>query len=222
MEKKYIYILLGLIVLILLFVLFYYYYYVPNQSNVATYKIPLITDEIHFDETYYNTIILKAQPSVHKRDTLYIPRLGFGLSFVWEMYIPSVTSNDKWQTSYNRLKPIISISDSPVISYHPKKNYLSVVLKYRNNPFYAQFAELKFEDIKPQKWSKYILIIENRNVKLYIDGLLLSVKTLPSVPVIYEIGTNITLGSLNNNFQGKVKNASLYPYPLSYTEIDSV
>ena len=222
MDKKYIYILLGIIVLILLIVLFYYYYYVPNQSNIATYKIPLITDETHFDEKYVNTIILKAQPSVSKRDHLYVSKLGFGLSFVWEMYIPSVTSSDKWQTSYNRLKPIISIADSPVISYHPKKNYLSVVLKYRNNPFYAQFAELKFEDIKPQKWSKYILIIENRSIKLYIDGQLLSAKTLQSIPVIYDIGTNITLGSLNNNFLGKIKNASLYPYPLSYTEIDSV
>ena len=37
--------------------------------------------------------------------------------------------------------------DSPVISYHPKKNYLSIVLKYRNNPFYAQFAEIKFDTL---------------------------------------------------------------------------
>jgi hypothetical protein len=222
MNSKIIYIVIGIIVFILLCILFYYYYYAPNQSNVAVYKIPLITDEIHFDEAYYNTIILKAQPSVSTRDTLYVPKLGFGLSFVWEMYVPSVSSNDKWQTSYNRLKPIISISDSPVISYHPKKNYLSVVLKYRNNPFYAQFAELKYENIKPQRWSKYILIIENRDVKLYIDNLLVSVKTLPSVPVIYDIATNITLGNLNNNFQGKIRNASLYPYPLSYIEIDSV
>ena len=222
MESKYIYIVLAIIVFVLLLVLFYYYYYAPNQSNVAVYKIPLITNEIKFDESYYNTIILKAQPSVNKRDTLYVPRLGYGLSFVWEMYIPPVISNDKWQTNYNRLKPILSMSDSPVISYHPKKNYLSVVLKYRNNPFYAQFAELKFENMKPQRWSKYMLIIENRNVKLYIDTVLVSVKTLPSVPVIYDIGTNITLGNLNNNFQGKVRNASLYPYPLSYTEIDLV
>ena len=222
MDSKTIYILIAIIVLILLSILFYYYYYAPNQSNVAVYKIPLITNETQFDETYINTIILRAQPSINARDTLYVPKLGFGLSFVWEMYIPSVTSNDKWQSSYNRLKPIISMSDSPVISYHPKKNYLSVVLKYRNNPFYAQFAELKFEDIKPQKWSKYILIIENRNVKLYINSVLVSVKTLPSVPVIYDIATDITLGNLNNNFQGKIRNASLYPYPLSYTEIESV
>ena len=222
METKYIYMLLAIKVLILLFILFYYYYYIPNISNVATYKIPLIKNEIEFNEEYHNTIILKAQPSVSKRDTLYVPRLGYGLSFVWEMYIPSISSSDKWQTSYNRLKPIISMSDSPVISYHPKKNFLSVVLKYRNNPYYAQFAELKFEDMKLQRWSKYILIIENRNVKLYIDGLLVTVKTLPSIPVIYDIATNVKLGNLNNNFQGKVRNASLYPYPLSYTEIDAV
>ena len=147
MDSKIMYIVIGIIVFILLCILFYYYYFAPNQSNVAVYKIPLITDETHFVEDYHNTIILKAQPSVNARDTLYVPKLGFGLSFVWEMYSPSVTSNDKWQTSYNRLKPIISISDSPVIAYHPKKNYLSVSLKYRNNPFYAQYAELKYEDI---------------------------------------------------------------------------
>ena len=222
METKTIIILITIIIIIILFICYYYFYYAPNQTNIVVYKIPLITTEQLFDEKYLNTIILKAQPSVNTRNTLYVPKLGYGLSFVWEMYIPSVTSNDKWQTTYNRLKPIISMSDSPVIAYHPKKNYLSVVLKYRNNPFYAQFAELKFENMKPQRWSKYILIIENRNVKLYIDSVLVSVKTLPSVPVIYDIITNITLGNLNNNFQGKVKNASLYPYPLLYTEIDKV
>ena len=220
MESKYIYLIIGIVVLILLIVLFYYYYLLPNQTNVALYKIPLITDEQVFDETYLNTIILK--PKVKNRDTLYVPNLGFGISFVWEMYIPTLNSNDNWQTNYNRLKPIISISDSPVIAYHPKNNYLSVVLKYRNNPFYAQFVDLKFNDIKLQRWSKYILIIENRNVKLYIDGKLVSVKTLPSVPVIYDIADNVVLGNLNNNFQGKVRNASLYPYPLNYTDVDLV
>jgi hypothetical protein len=138
------------------------------------------------------------------------------------MYIPSISSNDKWQTSFNRLKPIISMNDSPVISYHPKKNYLSIVLKYRNNPFYAQFAEIKFENIKPQRWSKYILIIENRNIRLYIDTILVSTKTLPSVPVIYDIQSEIILGDMNNNFRGKIRNASFYPYPLTYDEIQLV
>jgi hypothetical protein len=214
------YISISVVILIILFGLFYYYYWIPNQSNISKYKINLITDEISFDETYTNTISLQTQ--VTNRKTLYIPKLGYGLSFVWDMYIPSLSGNDKWQTTYNRIKPIISMQDSPVIAYHPKKNYLSIVLKYRNNPFYAQFAEIKFENIKPQRWSKYILIIENRNIRLYIDTILVSTKTLPSVPVIYDIQSEIILGDMNNNFRGKIRNASFYPYPLTYDEIQLV
>jgi hypothetical protein len=218
MDTNYIYIISLFIIIIILYVI--YYYVASRKSNVYMYNIPLITDEQIFDEPYLN--ILHAKTLVTTRDTLYVPKLGYGLSFVWEMYIPAINSSDNWQTSYNRLKPIISMSDSPIISYHPKKNYLSVVVKYRNNPFYAQFAEIKFNDIKPQRWSKYILIIENRNIRLYIDSILVSTKTLPSVPVIYDIKSDITLGQLNNNFQGKVRNLSLYPYPLSYDDLSIV
>jgi len=220
METEYLYIIGIITILIILFSIFYYYYWTPAQSNVNKYKITLLTDETLFDEAYTNTIPMLTQ--VTDRDTLYIPKLGYGLSFVWDMYIPSLGGNDKWQTSFNRIKPIISMADSPVISYHPKKNYLSIVLKYRNNPFYAQFAEIKFDMIKPQKWSKYILIIENRNIKLYINNILSATKILPSVPVIYDIQSEIVLGDINNNFQGKVKNMALYPYPLSLDEIELV
>jgi len=214
---NYIYIIIFLITLIILFYLFYYYYWLPGQSNISKYNIPLLIQETIFDESYEKNINIEA--NVTTRNTLYIPKLGYGLSFVWEMYIPTLNSNEKWNTNYNRLKPIISMEDSPVISYHPKKNYLSIVLKYRNNPFYAQFAEIKFDQIKPQRWSKYIVIIENTNIKLYIDGVLLATKMLPSVPVIYDIKSEIILGNLNNNFQGKVRNMKLYPYPLGYDEL---
>ena len=207
-----------IIAFILLFIAFYYYYWSPRQSNINIYKIPLITDETVFSENYTNTINLQ---TLLTRDTLYVPKLGYGLSFVWEMYIPSQSGNDKWQSNFNHLKPIITMNDSPVISYHPKKNYLSITVKYRNNPFYAQFAEVKFNDIKLQLWSKYALVIEDRNIKLYINGVLVSTKILPSVIVISDIKSEIVLGALNDNFLGKIKNLSLLPYPLSFDEIQS-
>ena len=114
------------------------------------------------------------------------------------------------------------MNDSPVISYHPKKNYLSITVKYRNNPFYAQFAEVKFKDIKLQVWAKYVLVIENRNIKLYINGILVSTKILPSVIVITDIKSELILGQLNDNFLGKIKNLSLIPYPLSFDEIKTI
>ena len=141
MEITNTYLIVMVIIFILLCIAVYYYYWIPKQSNVNTYKIPLITSETIFDESYNSIIRLNTLVS---RNTLYVPKLGYGLTFSWEMYIPSLGGNDKWQTNFNHLKPIISMNDSPIISYHPKKNYISITLKYRNNPFYAQFAEIKF------------------------------------------------------------------------------
>ena len=217
MNTSIIIIIVIIIVFIILSIGFYYYYWLPHQSNINKYQIQVLTTETLFSEDYFN--IIQTSVLVTDRDKLMIPNLGYGISFSWDMYIPAQSGNDKWQNSFNRLKPIISMNDSPVISYHPKKNYLSIVIKYRNNPFYAQFAEIKFEDIKLQKWSHYILVIDNRNIKLYIDGSLISIKTLPSVPVVYDLNSEIILGDKNNNFGGKINNILLYPYPLSYTEI---
>ena len=179
----------------------------------------MLTNETIFSEDYNNTLNLE---TLITRDTLYVPKLGYGLTFSWEMYIPSQGGNDKWQTNFNHLKPIIAMSDSPVISYHPKKNYLSISVKYRNNPFFAQFAEVKFKDIKLQLWSKYTIVIENRNIRLYINRILVSTKILPSVIAINDIKSDIVLGSLNDNFLGKIRNLSLYPYPLSFDEIQKI
>jgi len=220
MDFEYIYLFIFIIIIIILFIIFYYYYWEPNQSNLVKYKLSLLKDETIFDDTFTQT--LNMNTLVTNRKTLYVPQLGYGLSFVWDMYIPTLNGNDKWQTSFNRIKPIISMMDSPVISYHPKKNYISIVLKYRNNPFYAQFAEVKFENVKPQNWSNYIVVIENRNIKLFINKKLVALKILPSVPVIYDIQSEIVLGDINNNFQGKVRNMTLYPYPLSIDEVELV
>jgi len=220
MDFEYIYLFIFIIIIIILFSIFYYYYWEPSQSNIAKYKLSLLNDETIFDDTFTQT--LNMNTLVTNRKTLYVPQLGYGLSFVWDMYIPTLNGNDKWQTSFNRIKPIISMMDSPVISYHPKKNYISIVLKYRNNPFYAQFAEVKFENVKPQNWSNYIVVIENRNIKLFINKKLVALKILPSVPVIYDIQSEIVLGDINNNFQGKVRNMTLYPYPLSIDEVELV
>ena len=54
MNTEYIYIIIIFLILIVLFGLFYYYYWAPGQSNLAKYKINLITDEVSFDETYTN------------------------------------------------------------------------------------------------------------------------------------------------------------------------
>ena len=219
MELQYIVLIVILLILIALGLVYYFFYY-TSGNNLSKYKIDILKDETFFGPEFFqsfNTNLL-----VKDRTSLLVPNMGYGITFAWEMNIPNNAGNDKWKSSYNTLKPIISLGDSPVISYHPKKNYLSVILKYKNNPFYVQIAEIRFDNIKIQNWYKYIVIIDNRSVKLYINGVLSATKFLPSIPMINDLNTELDLGAKDNNFMGKVRNIVIYPYPISYNEIEMV
>ncbi len=210
----------GIVLLLVMLVAYYFYYYLPGQSNIGKYQIPVLTTETTLDETYSQTI--QIANLVNSRPTLMVPKLGYGITFSWEMYIPNLSGNANWQNNYNIVKPIFTMQDSPQVGYNPKKNYLSIITKYRNNPFYAQFAEIKVPDLKPQKWSKYILAISGRVIQVWIDGSIVKTEYLPSLPVFYDIQSAISIGQTNNNFQGKIRNLNMYPYPLSYSELQSI
>lgn len=139
---------------------------------------------------------------------------GYGLTLSWEMYIPNYSENVNYNSSFNKLKPIMKFGDSPKIYYHPKNGYLSIILKYTDNPFYSNYPEIKIENIKLQKWNKCILIINDRHVNFYIDGKLVKSRTIMNVPVI-DFNNNLILGELNNNFHGNVKNIKLLTYPIN-------
>lgn len=216
METTMIIVLLLFIVLAIGMAAYYFYFYLPGSTNAKRYEIPLVTSEIVMNEDYESTF--KVANLVSSRPTLSVPGLGYGVSFAWEMYIPNLAGNDRWQNKFNIVKPIIAMNDSPQIGYNPQKNFLSIILKYRDNPFYAQYAEIRADDLKLQSWNKYILVINGRTVNLFINGTLKVSKYLPSVPVIYDINSDIVIGKTNNNFLGKIRNLMLYPFPLTYKE----
>jgi len=220
MNQSVIFMIVGIVLLLLILGLYYFYYYLPRQSNLGKYQIPILTTETTLDETFSQTV--QIANLVSNRPTLMIPKLGYGITFTWEMYISNLAGNAAWQNNYNIVKPIFSMQDSPQVGYNPKKNYLSIITKYRDNPFYAEFFEIKVPDIKQQKWCKYILAISGRTIQIWIDGVIVKTEYLPSLPVFYDIQSAITIGQMNNNFHGKIRNLIMYPYPLSYTELQSI
>ena len=199
--------------------IYYFFYYAPYKFIGKKYAISLLKDETEFDKSFSKSLQVK---TLVTRPTLSVPDTGYGLTFAWEMYIPNRPSNDNWANKFNIVKPILAMNDSPQIGYNPKKNYLSIILKYRDNPFYAQYSEMKIPDIKQQQWNKYIVIINGRSITVFINGTLIDNKILPSVPVIYDIASSIDLGKENNNFLGKIRNFVLYPLPVDYTDIDKL
>jgi hypothetical protein len=220
MNQSIVFAICGFCILIVIILAYYFYYYLPSLSNIYKYKIPILTSETVIDEDYQENIMMTNL--VTNRPTLMIPRLGYGLTFSWEMYIPNLAGNAQWHNNYNTIKPLFNMNDSPQVGYNPKKNYLSIVTKYRDNPFYAQFSEIKFQKIKQQKWCKYILLISGRTIQVWIDGAISKTEYLPSLPVVYDIQSTLTIGQKNNNFLGKLRNMSLYPYPLNYAELQTI
>jgi hypothetical protein len=211
----------GFFIFLFIAILFgLYFFYKSKTTNANQYKISLLEGPIKFSEDFQQ--VMQVSSLVGKRNTLYVPYLGYGLSFSFEMYVSGTNGNSEWRSSFNKLKPIIKMVDSPVISYQPKKNYLSIVIKYRDNPFLAKFAEIKYKNIKLQTWVKYIVVISSNNVRIYENGILVKSKTLEAVPILYDYDSKIILGQKNNNCLCKVRNCDMYPYPLSSTEISSV
>lgn len=220
MEQSVIFMIAGTCILIIILAAYYFYYYLPSQSNASVYKISILPKETQLSEDYTKNIMMT--DLVISRNTLMVPKLGYGLTFSWEMYIPNLAGNAAWGNNYNIVKPIFSMNDSPQVGYNPKRNYLSVVTKYRDNPFYAQFSEIKVPNLKLQKWCKYILLISGRTVQIWIDGVVTKTEYLPSIPVVYDIQSSFTIGQVNNNFLGKIRNVTLYPFPLGYTELKDI
>ncbi len=210
-------ILFGLAVL---FYLVYSYYFLPNKSNINQYGISILSGIKTFTEDFQQVIPINTL--IGNRNTFYVPNLGYGISFSWQMYVPANASNSQWQSSYSRSKPIIKIEDSPVISYNPKKNYLTASVKYKDNPYLAKLTELNYKGVKGQTWVKYVVVVTQSSILLYENGNLVKAKLLPSPPVLYDIGSKIYLGQMNNNCLCKIKDLFVYPYPLSYSEILSL
>ena len=133
------------------------------------------------------------------------------------MNIPNTDGSRHYKSSFNKLKNIITIGESPQIYYHPKKGFISFIFKYLDNPFYSHYPEIKLENIPLQKWNKYILIIQNRHIRIYMNGKLVKSTSLPNLVMLNF--DSIRVGKINNNFLGVVKNMEIYPYPLTNQEL---
>jgi hypothetical protein len=144
---------------------------------------------------------------------------GYGLTFVWDMYVPNTMGNKGWGSNYNNMRPIMRWGESPHIYYNHRKNYLSVMAKYKDNPYYSQRPNINVE-IPLQRWNKFIVVMDNRKVVIFINGKMVKTYTLGNVPIISSnYLDNITIGQKGNNIMGKIRNMSVKFRPLRTNEI---
>jgi hypothetical protein len=189
-----------------------------NNGTISDYKISLINSPTVIRPDYAKSYLIPSL--ISDRKSFLVPGRGNGITIVLDMYINNAPMNANWGSSYGRSKPIIQIGESPCIYYTPKTGNLSLVLKYRDNPYYSNYPEIIYSDLKQQKWNKLIIVIDNRSIRFYLDGNIVKSQTIDGVPIIYD--NEIKIGEALNNINGKIRQLDVYPLAADPDDINSL
>ena len=238
---EFFYIMLSIAILLLILVFTYYeFYYLPNSKKQTAFKIKdkiiLISknDGITFSQNYGST--KQGAQAVHSNGKLvrnddeyivYQPKGDcnktlYNVSLQMNIKFPYILPNKGWHSSYRNNKPIVSFGNSPIISYNPSKNKMIISFLYKDNPNRRNIHNIEV-DVYLQKWMELFIIINTRTVKTYINRKLIQVNTIPGVPIMnFNNSSLVKYGEYNNNFNGQIKNISMYLRDLSSYDIENL
>ena len=133
-----------------------------------------------------------------------LPESKMGRKYTYTMWlnIPNVPENSVWQDDFQYKKPIVFHYGSPNVYYLPKKHHILVSIAYKNELNEKDYYEFIIDDFKSQKWVNLGVVVDNRNIDIYLDGELYASTFLPNVPWIPN--KFLYLGQKNNNFNGHI------------------
>ena len=197
-------------VVIIIIILLIHQLYKRFISKRKVTQIELIGDKpVEFNEkyTYSSSYLRELKTQDHN-----IPGSGHGFTLEFEIEIKNIPSNRLWQSSYDKLKPIMKFNYSPNVYYHPKDNYLDIVFNYQDNSYFENYKHIKISDIPIQRWNHIVIRCDNRDIVIYLNQEVVDVVKLPNVPKLKK--RQIQLGEKNNNFLGKIKNLRYYDQPI--------
>ena len=200
-NSKVLYIILGIIVLLLIG-FFIYKWYTNIWSKYV--HMQLIKGMIDGNKPKKFLNIINESPQNESR--------SMTLSF-W-LNIHGLSAKDKNVTNYilhyEKHKDFFSVIYGDVLN--TKENNLTIRFKlFENEEDY-----IKSEEIELQKWFNVIIIIQNRNIDLYIDNKLIRSRKLKQLPIMENNGTlNVAYG---NGFEGKISNLEYFNWPLTYSD----
>ena len=115
------------VIILLLVIIYQFYKYISQKESFN--RIVFINDEKEFNEDFNRTTSYSGHSEFKEID---LPGAGHGFAIRFDMYVFNIPEHKQWQSSFNKLKPILRLNHSPNIYYHPKKNYLDIVLKYQD------------------------------------------------------------------------------------------
>ena len=155
---------------------------------------------------------------------LYLPssKKSIQVSYSFNIKIPNIPENSTvLNSSYSYDKFIISRHNSPGFYYNIKSNKMKIYMKYKENNILKTYKlEIDGDQLKNQKITSLVLVVDNRKLNFYIDKKLHKSVIMPSVPFLFE--RNINIGQKNNNFKALLTNGKYFNRALTQKEISKL
>lgn len=201
------------IISVIIFLAFFLYLYSgqitalwSSTTNSGEYKI--IKGQITPTQEFSEHMTIAELTSSNQ--TLTAAGIGRAITINVDLHIDNTISNDGWGSSFLSLKPIIKIGESPCLYYSPKDSKLVLVVKYKDNPYYPHYQNIDI-DFPLQKWTSISATVNNRNIRVYMDGTLVKFINMDNTAVISnDFNDIIKVGEINNNIQGNIRNLSIW------------
>ena len=180
---------IGIIIFVIIIIIVISFFI---NRKLYTYNIILDTPLFLVDEVYSAVSIDK------------LPESKIGRKYTYTMWlnIPNIPENSVWQDDFKYKKPIVFHYGSPNVYYLPKKHHILVSIAYKNERNEKEYYDFIIDDFKSQKWVNLGVVVDNRNIDIYIDGELYASTILPNVPWVPN--KFLYLGQKNNNFNGHI------------------
>ena len=194
MNNLYIY---GGIIIIILIIIIYWFYFRKNYvHNKLTSGLQFMIDD-------YDSFI-----SVDK-----IPQSKIGRKYTYGFWINinNIPENSLWNEDFKYAKPIIFHYGSPNVYYLPKNHEVKISFYYKDKNNERSSYDFIIDNLDVQKWIHISIVVDTKNIDIYLDGELYGSTLLKNVHWIPN--KFLYLGQKNNNFNG-------YLYNLEYLNIN--
>ena len=225
--EKIVFIFVILIIFIILLNLAYYFinYFSSSSQNIPIYLLNGVNNG-------YSPITIIQNPDTNP-DT-YILRSNNrnnGTEFTWSLwlYVNDIVSNSKPNTfqnifnkgnnQYDAITGISTINNAPGLYLSKNTNSLRVIMDIFTSNINNANNYADITNIPLKKWFHIIIRLNNRNIDIYINGIVTENLYLINVPK--QNFDNIYICQ-NGGFSGNLSNLFYYNYSLSIIEIQNL
>jgi hypothetical protein len=145
---------------------------------------------------------------------------GDKYTFSFWINVNNIPENAHWDSDVTIPKGIISHFDSPSVYYLVKEGTLKISIGYKDKLAINSKYDIHLKNFKYQTWENVIIVVNNRNVDVYLNGVLTKSVYLPNIPWISN--ENLYIGQAGNNFLGHVALVEYFNNALETSQVEKL